>query len=367
MILRVAHVLNARARGGVPHVANALIRRADPALLSPHVFYLKPGDGPDLMEDIDIPQGTGAGGKTGAIIDLMNWLDANRIDILHTHSYRPNIYARLAGAVLRPSGLRIVAHYHNDYSDKWQEPAILGVERRLAGITDAAIAVSDAVARHVAEKVPEYAAIDVIENGIDRVRLAGDRQAARADLGLEPRQLTVGLVGRVCRQKGVDTFVEAAVRLAPAHPAVRFLIVGDVEDKALAADLGRRIAGAGLDRAIQFAGYREDVGAVYAALDVLAAPSRWEGFGLVLAEAMAVGLPVIAAHVGGIPAVVGNAARLVPPDDVAALAAEIAALLADPSERTRLAQAGEAEARRFDWDNTAERVHAVYRRITESA
>ena len=365
MTLRVAHVLNSPGRGGVPHVAAALIRQADPARISPHLFYLKDGAAPDLAAGLNIPCGRGSGGKSGAMLALVNWLGAHSIDILHTHSYRPNLYGRMAGAVLRPDGLRIVAHYHNDYSDKWRDPAILAAERRLAAVTDAAVAVSDAVARQVAEAVPGLPALEVIENGVDRARLAaaGARAQTRSELGLEPGQTVVGLVGRVCHQKGVDVFVEAALALVARYPEARFLVVGDLEDRALHARLSEEISTAGQHHVIRFTGYREDMGAVFAALDVVAAPSRWEGFGLVLAEAMAAGVPVVASRVGCIPSVVGNAARLVPSEDPAALAAEIGALLADPKARATLVRAGRIRAERFDWSRAAACLDALYHRI----
>ena len=86
---------------------------------------------------------------------------------------------------------------------------------------------------------------------------------------------------------------------------------------------------------------------VFAALDLLAAPSRWEGFGLVLAEAMASGLPVIVSKVGSMPAVAGDAVRFVPPDDAGALAAAIAALLGDPVTRAAMRSAGLIQANLF--------------------
>lgn len=361
MRLRVAHVLNSPGRGGVPRVAHALARHSDPDRIAAHVFYLKPGEGPDLFEDMDIPRRVAeTGSKAVAMAELVAWLDAQRIDVLHSHSFRPNLYARMAGAVLRPAGLRMVAHYHNDYGDKWTGDALV-LERRLGGVTDAAIAVSEAVAGQVAAEVglrPE-----VIGNGVDLGRVVGGNRArGRHALGIAADRLLVGLVGRICRQKGIDLFVEAAERLCAGHPQAAFVVAGDAEDAGLRRDLGQRIDAAGLGERIVFAGHREDMADVLAALDLLAAPSRWEGFGLMLAEAMAAGVPVVASDVGGIPSVVGGAGRLVPAEDPAALAAALGALLRDPAEREALRRAGLARAERFDWERSAAEVEAVYRR-----
>lgn len=360
-MLRVAHVLNSPGCGGVTRVVDALIRNTDRARVAPHVFYLKPGQG--LLDDHGIPcRATTSVSKASAMMELVAFLDHYRIDVLHTHSYRPNLFGRMAGAVLRPSGLRIVAHYHNHYDDKWDADALC-VERRLAAITDAGFAVSTAVAAHVAERVGLVC--EVAENGIDRARvMGGDRDRGRASLGLKSEHQLVGLVGRVCRQKGIDTFVDAAMRSVETLPQAHLVVLGDIEDPQLAARLTARINDAGLGAHIQFAGHREDMADMFAALDVLAAPSRWEGFGLMLVEAMAAGVPVVASNVGAIPEVLGDAGAYVPPEDPAVLARVIQSVLYDPQRRASMIALGHVRAARFDWARTAARITRSYERMT---
>ena len=362
MTVRVAHVLNSPGNGGVPRVALALVRHLDPTKIANHVFYLKPGAGDDLFDDDRIPvRHAGSDSKADAMADLVAWLERHRIDILHTHSFRPNLYARMAGAVLRPAGLRIVAHYHNDYSDKWHGAA-LALERSLGDVTDAALAVSAPVATHVATLTGSRP--EVLANGVDLDRVTGgDRTAGRIALGLPDRALVVGLVGRICRQKGVDTFVEAAFQLCPRLPQARFIVIGDHEDKALASKLSGRIAASDWANRILLAGHRRDMADCFAAMDVLVAPSRWEGFGLALAEAMAAGVPLIATDVGGIPEVVGSAGRLIAPDDPDTLAAEIETMTGQGFDRDPLIAAGKARARRFDWSIAGDRLAELYARL----
>ena len=363
-MLRVAHVLNTPGHGGVPRVVEALIRHTDPSRVAAHVFYLKPGEGP--LGDLDVPVRIAtSASKASAMMELIRFLDQHRIDILHTHSFRPNLYGRMAGAVLRPGGLRIVAHYHNDYGDKWDAEA-LGVERRLATITDTGFAVSKAVAAQVAERVGLDCA--VAQNGIDSARVTGgDRERGRAALGLRSDATVVGLVGRVCRQKGIDTFVEAAIRLAGEMPMTDFVVIGDIEDKDLGARLSARIKAADLATRIHFAGFRGEMADVFAALDLLAAPSRWEGFGLMLVEAMAACVPVVASRVGAIPEVLGDAGSLVPPDDPSALAAAIRAILTDASRRAISIERGYVRAAFFDWSRTAAQVMRCYEQMRAAA
>lgn len=365
-MLRVAHVLNSPGRGGVPRVVDALVRHSDSSRIAPHVFYMKASDGPDLMADLDIPRRAAtSGSKATAMTELISFLDHHKIDILHTHSFRPNVYGRMAGAVLRPSGLKIVAHYHNDYSDKW-DPEAQCVERRLAAVTDAGIAVSAAVAGHVAECVGTVCKL--AENGIDRARVTGGNRAkGRAALGVPADAYLVGLVGRVCRQKGIDTFVTAAIMAATQRPDVCFVVIGDAEDQPLLARMTTRISEADLADRIHFAGHRDDMADMLAALDLLTAPSRWEGFGLMLAEAMSAGVPVIASTVGGMPDVLGDAGLLVSPDDHVALARAMASVLADEARRAGMARRGLDQSTRFDWARTSARVRAIYDCITRTA
>jgi glycosyltransferase involved in cell wall biosynthesis len=375
---RVGMVLNTMGLGGVPEVALQLMRHLPRDRFDLALCILKREATPDAARTdrqarfealgVSVHYATDSSGKLEAVADVARWLDAERIAVLHTHSYRPNVYARLAGALCRPNGLRVVAHYHNHYDDKWnRDPVMLTFERQLAAGTDAMIAVSESVRGHVAARIGiGEGRVDVVSNGVDVTAFDGvDRAAARASLGLDGTRPVLGLIGRVCEQKGHEDFVEAAIRLAASHPDALCLMVGHLEDVALCERLRQRIETAGRGDHIRFLGHRTDIAGVYAALDVVVAPSRWEGFGLMLVEAMAAGRPVVASRVGAIPEVVreGETAILVPPRDPAALADALAALLADPVRQGALAAAGLREHGRFSWTGAAERVATIYDRV----
>ena len=114
---------------------------------------------------------------------------------------------------------------------------------------------------------------------------------------------------------------------------------------------------------LEAGGNHLDIADIYAALDVLVAPSRWEGFGLVAAEAMAAGVPVIASDVGGLPGVLGGAGRIVPPEAATALAAAIESVLSDASERARMIADGKAQAANFDWSASAGKLASLYQAL----
>jgi glycosyltransferase involved in cell wall biosynthesis len=185
------------------------------------------------------------------------------------------------------------------------------------------------------------------------------QRAAELKAGWQGRVVVGHLGALVDRHKGQRVLVDAARLLAPTHPDIHFVLLGEGPDE------GRlRAAAAGLAN-VEFAGFRENVGDYLAAFDLFAYPSREEGLGSALLDALDFGLPVVASRVGGIPEVVGDgaAAVLVPPGDVEALAAAISALAADPGRRARAAAAARERARQFAPERMVSAYEALYARL----
>lgn len=208
------------------------------------------------------------------------------------------------------------------------------------------VGVSRTYARTMAERLGlDAATMGVVANGIDLDDFAAPRPLAQR----QPR--TVGFLARMCRDKGVDTLVEAFVLLAqrPGLEDVRLTLVGVVlkEDRALVRDLRRRMQRAGLGERVAFHPNveREDKLALLQTMTVLSVPATYgESFGLYLLEAWASGVPVVQPAHGAFPEIVGEAGGgvLCAADDPCALADELASLLADPERAQRLADAGRA-------------------------
>lgn len=212
---------------------------------------------------------------------------------------------------------------------------------------------------------------EVILHGIDTESFApaADKAALKARLGL-PAGPVVGCFGRIRAQKGTDVFVDAMIAVLRDRPEAAAIVMGRATEKHQGFERGLRdrVRAAGLADRILFKPEVpvHQIADWYAALDLFIAPQRWEGFGLTPLEAMACGVPVIATTVGAFEELVvpGATGALIPPGDVAAMAAEATRVLDDDALRA----AQSAEARRhvegnFRIEQEAQAIVEVYRRL----
>ena len=374
---RIAHVLNTIGLGGVPEACFHLLENLSRERYDARVYVLRRADDDADARDerlrrfaaIGVPVSFPTSGKDKLAVvgDLSTWLIDNAIDLLHTHSYKPNLYGRLAGALCHPQALKMVAHYHNQYHNKWDTDGLLPLERRLSECSAGLVACSHSVADHIAERVGVARdRVTTVLNGVDADLFAsGNRQASRLRLAIPQNRVAIGLVGRISEQKGQEEFLRAAAIVRGQFPAALFLVIGSADDPALLTQAKDLVAVLGLDDCVRFTGHVTDMPDVYAALDIVAAPSRWEGFGLMLVEAMAAGKPIVATRVGAIPEVCVDreTALLVPPRDPAALAAALLDVLQDPDMGRALGEAGIRRAAAFSWQRSAETLDALYQRL----
>jgi glycosyltransferase involved in cell wall biosynthesis len=186
------------------------------------------------------------------------------------------------------------------------------------------------------------------------------REDARASLGVSAEGLRVGWVGRLTAEKGPDVMVEAAARLTDPRAAVSMLGVGAERER-----LGARARDLGLGDRLTFHGIVPRAARLMRAFDVLALSSRTEGTPIVLFEALAAGVPVVATSVGGVPDVVSpGEALLVPPDDPAALADAIRRVVSDPAAAAARARAGAARlAAAFGVEPWLDAYEEIYRQV----
>lgn len=211
---------------------------------------------------------------------------------------------------------------------------------------------------YLAAGLPE-ALVVAIPNGIEpAVPLPYAGPKARRDLDIPPDAPVLLTVGRLTEQKDQACLVETAALLVPRHPGLAALLAGDGP---LRDPLRERIARHGLEGTVRLLGRRTDVPDLLAAADLFVLPSRFEGLPLVVLEAMAAGLPVVATRIGGTDEAVehGVTGLLVEPGDAGALAEAVHALLANPARARAMGLAGREsfvvgfEARRMVADTLA--------------
>ncbi len=308
----------------------------------------------------------------GIVIALVRFLKQHRIELVHTHRYKDTVLglvaARMAGvphAVRTMHGLREPMAGWADFKFGVYEAL---EKAALHSCADRIIAVSKHMAAILRDSGYPAARMTPIHNGIDvgSVRATRSREDVRRELGVEPDTYLIGTVGRLSPVKGQANLLRAARLVLHKQPRARFLIVGDgplsAELKAMAVDLR-------VDGACHFAGHRTDVHDVMAAMDVFVLPSLSEGIPMALLEAMALGTPVVATAVGGVPEVVSDRVNglLVHSGDDRALANACAALTHDSDLAERLSANGRrAVSEMFSQARSGEALTRVYQEIVSA-
>jgi len=254
-------------------------------------------------------------------------------DVVHTHGYRPDV---IDASVARGRGTATVTTVHGFTGGGWRNRLYERVQLLAFRRFSAVVAVSRPLLGRLAAAGVSPARTHLIPNAVvPSADSSVSRADARVALGLGTDRFTVGWVGRLSREKGPDVLLAA---LAGVDGPVSAVVVGDGRERAA---LRAQAMALGLDATVTWAGAVPDAARWMRAFDVVVLSSRTEGTPIVLLEAMAAGVPVIATAVGGVPDVVTSAeAILVPPDAPAALAGAIARVRDQPAEaRDRAAAA----------------------------
>jgi glycosyltransferase involved in cell wall biosynthesis len=239
------------------------------------------------------------------------------------------------------------------------------VERLLARVTDCIVTISPRQRDEIVGRwrVAPAARVQVVPLGLELGALLDPAPPAtnlRRALGLEADDFVVGYVGRFVPIKDLPTLLEGFAAALARLPRLRLVLVGDGPLRQELADRAGRL---GISRAIRFAGWRRDLPAVYASLDLVVLTSLNEGTPVALIEAMAAGRAVVATDVGGVADVVtdGHTGLLVPAGNPARLAEVLVRLASDPDERSRLGAAARASVGRFRAERLVDDIWDLYR------
>jgi len=302
--------------------------------------------------------------------------------IIHTHTAKAGTLGRLAAIA---AGVPIRVHTFHGHVFRGYFPVLVtrlfvSIERWLARHSDCIIAVSDSQKRELVDvyRIAPAEKIAVIPLGLDLdpfLHVGGIESPQRGSVGGRGHTLLVGWIGRLTPIKAPNLFLDCAVAMRSALPAVRFVMVGDGE---LRRECEERIQREGLESAVSLAGWRRQLAPIYAKLDLVVSTSVNEGTPVVLLEAMASARPFVATNVGGVrDLMVGRGRRIdgvevfdngiLVPQNVQCVAYAVRFLLERSELRLAMGEAGRDFARsRFSHHRLANDLEALYLRLAHS-
>ncbi|HEY8508902.1 MAG TPA: glycosyltransferase [Steroidobacteraceae bacterium] len=277
--------------------------------------------------------------------------------VLHTHGYQADI---LAGRVARRLNIPVVSTVHGFTGGDWKNRLYEQLQCRALRRFSRVIAVSRPLVTRLREAHVPAESIVMLPNAWEDHGSAESREQARAQLGIPDNIFHIGWVGRISHEKGLDVLIEALDFLSEV-PLILSVIGDGAEQKRVQAFANRL----GVAGRIRWHGARDEAWRVFPALDAFVLSSRTEGTPIVLFEAMAAGVPVIATMVGGVPDVVSQSeAWLVPPEDPQALAHAIHQVHRAPAVAEARARAARHRlATRFGIDNWLKQYEDMYRSL----
>lgn len=281
------------------------------------------------------------------------------VDLVHAHDFRSDLYGLLAARWL---GLPCIATCHGWIANDRKGRLYTSIDKWLLRFFDRVIVVSERMRDQLSASGVAAHRIAVVQNAliVENYRPCRGRAPLREPWGVPASHRLVGTIGRLSPEKCQDVFLRAAAEVSRRVPDVSFAIVGIGPEEQR---LRRLAAELGVATRVVFAGYHEDMHAVYDSLDVVVQSSRTEGMPNVVLEALLMRVPVVATDVGGTAEIVtdGKSGWLVPPDDDGALAHGMLEALADPARAEARADAGERHVRRgFSHAVRLQRILAAY-------
>lgn len=263
---------------------------------------------------------------------LARWLGVTRPDLVHVHSRRgADIWGGLAA---RQARVPAVMSRRVDSPDL---PILGKIKYRMYRRV---VAISDGIAAQLINGGLSPDKLRVVHSAVDNsAQPQWLEDQFRAAFSLQKDDLVVACVAQLILRKGHATLLDAWPGIRAQCPRARLILFGKGSEESRLRAQAQRL---GLDEAVIFAGFREDLGEFLAHVDVLVHPALREGLGICLLEAQAAGVPVVASSVGGIPEAVadGLSGKLVPPGKPHQLEAAVIELLNNPARRAALGAAG---------------------------
>ena len=376
--VRLVKVITAFWYGGTEKQAVNLIRRLDRqvfdlriAALDMRGHYL-----PELLErGIDVREYPVRSffrpGFLHQQARLIAYLRRERVQVVHSYNFYANVFATMAA---RAAGVPLVIASIRDRG-AYLTPLQRRVQRFACGFADLVLVNAESVREWLLEEGFDERKIRVIRNGVDVGEYNPEAQRSgglRAQYDLAEATPLIVKLTRIAPGKGIEEFLETAVRVSRRFPAARFMLVGDKMDTD---NRGRTFVNPeykrlralrdklGLADSVIFTGYREDVPELLRQADVSVLASHSEGLSNTLLESMAAGVPVVATRVGGNPELVTDqlTGLLVRPGDADAMAEAVCSLLQSPERARAMGRRARACVReQFSFEETANETQRAY-------
>jgi glycosyltransferase involved in cell wall biosynthesis len=301
-----------------------------------------------------------------AFFSLMRIIRREKPLIVHTHTSKAGILGRWAAWCCRIPIIIHTPHGHVfwGYFKPWQTRLFILLERWTARVTDTIVTLTPRERDdHLRFRIAPKEKFAVIHSGVD---LQGfqpglhEPSKTKALLGIPAETTVIGTMGRLTPVKGQETLIRAISDLIRRGEKMLLLLLGEGE---LRQDLEQLVIRLGIAEQVRFLGWRSDVARIMAVFDIFCLPSRNEGMGKVLVEAMAMGKPIVASDIGGIPDLVrpGVNGILVPVGDTAAWTEAIARLCCDSDERRRMGDAGMKTAPHYSAEEMIQKIDQMYK------
>jgi glycosyltransferase involved in cell wall biosynthesis len=361
--MNLLFVCNTRHWGGgekyIIDVALGLARRG-------HTCRIAANDGSPLHREADVheeletlPFKLGPKLSKKSTIDfLLHWRSQGRriatflaqcrerfpIDLVHFQYKKEQLLGTPAAHRL---GLPVVWTEHDRLPRSFTAPVLpVALYRRSGNLARRIICVSRFGARDLESRGIAPERIVVCHNGIEvgQAPTAGERAAARAELGLDENHVAIGTTSRLVRNKGHRFLLDAVRTVQQRHAGLHVVIMGDGPARN---ELERQVGKLEIDGRVTFTGHLRDVRRLLPALDVFVLPSQREGMPFSVLEAMGADVPVVATTVGGVPEIIQDGVNglLVPVGDAPGLGGAIDTLLADAGRRASMRTAARRDLR----------------------
>ncbi|NFH70314.1 glycosyltransferase family 4 protein [Clostridium botulinum] len=311
---KIMHI--AQANGGVARYLQMLFKYMDRSkyeqiLIYPNEYASEKQDFKNLVDKIeliDMHREINLKNDTISIIQLYKVIKKYDPDLIYVHSSKAGALGRIANSIIKkpiiynPHGWAFNMNVSNKKKFIYKT-----VEKVLAKKCDKIIAISDQEKRSAIEKnICNKEKIEVIFNGIDIEEYKNnivDKHDIRKKMNIPSDSIVIGMVGRISKQKSPDTFIKAAAKIKQKIPNAFFVIVGDGDERK---EIEKLILELVLKDSVLITGWVKNTYRYIQAFDIAMLLSRWEGFGLAIAEYMICGVPVIATNVDAIPNLITN-------------------------------------------------------------